>query len=54
MDLNIIKKKGEISIYKGGQLMGIAFKGIKKLKLNPVVDAYYQNSTYEFVKAKLK
>jgi len=46
-------KKGEISIYKEGKLVGVAFKGIKKIKnLGPALDAYYQNSTYEFVKGK--
>jgi hypothetical protein len=34
--------------------MGIAFKNIKKLKLHPVVDGYYANSTYELVKPKFK
>jgi len=46
-------KKGEIGIYKEGKLVGVAFKGIKKVKnLCPAIDAYYQNSTYEFVKGK--
>jgi len=48
------KKKGEISIYKNGSIMGIAFKNIKKLKLQPVIDAYYGSSTYELVKPKFK
>jgi len=47
-------KKGEISIYKNASLMGIAFKNIKKLKLHPVIDAYYSNSAYELVKPKFK
>jgi hypothetical protein len=35
--------------------LGVGFKGIKGQKgLCPVVDAYYQNSTYEFVKSKFK
>jgi len=48
-------KKGEISIYKAGKLVQVGWKGIKKLKnLCPVLDAYNQNSTYEFCKGKYK
>jgi len=55
MEWNKTKKKGEITIYQNGKAMGVAFKGIKGLKgLCPVVDAYYVNSTYEFVKSKFK
>jgi len=48
------RKKGDIKFYKNGVFAAIGFSGNKNLKLCAVVDAYYNNSSYELVKGKYK
>jgi len=49
------KKKGTITIFKNGIFFYVGWQNLKGIKgFAPVLDAYYSNSTYEFVKGKYK
>jgi hypothetical protein len=50
------QKKGTISFYRNGSLLGIAFENIKdiNLKLVPVVDCYEDNAKFQFIKPNFK
>jgi len=48
------RKKGEISVYKDKQNLGVAFSSLKKLDLFPSLDFNTNNASIEFVKPKFK
>jgi len=47
-------KKGEITFYNGKNKMGIAYSGLKKLKLFPTIDFCTVGTQVQFIKVKFK
>jgi len=48
------KKKGELSVYKDGKLIGVCFNGLKKADISPCCDFSEPQSKIEIVKGKYK
>jgi hypothetical protein len=51
---NLIINLGIIAFYNEGKYVADGFENLKKLKLYPIIDIYETNSSFKFIKPKLK